>query len=183
MNSKHLAAVLVTIMAVLFIQGAFEVRKHLASVGRELSQAKAADSEAKVLLQAEHNALDRVQKSSTEMLAFLSQWSDAVRGVETPEAGEFHLASRVKESGLLTLSQRFEVVSNKNESAPRLVRAHLTFEDDYARALNWLGLLEQNLPSLRVTDLRVVRGETGNDIRLTLVLDLPLVKQEVAATP
>lgn len=183
MNRKHLAAILVTVMIVVFVQGVIEVRRHLASVGKDLAQAKAADSEAGVLLQAERNALAEVRENSTEMLDFLSKWSEAVRRIETPEAGEFHIASRVKASGLLTLSQRFEQVSNKNESVPRLIRAHLTFEDDYARTLNWLGMLEEDLPALRVTNLRIVRGETGNDIRMTLVLDLPLVNQEIAATP
>ncbi len=54
----------------------------------------------------------------------------------------------------------------------------MTFEGDYVKALNWLGRLEEELAALARPQSQDRPGETGNDINLTLVVDLPLVQEE-----
>lgn len=183
MNNKHLALILVAFLGVMFVQGVLESRKRLAKVNKELASAQTTARGVELSLRNERSTLDQIKRNSATMLEFLNDWSDALRKIETPEAGELNIASRVKQGGLITLSQRFESINNKNETIPQIVRAHLTFEGDYVKTLNWLGKVEEDLPSSRVTNLRIVRGESGNDVRLTLVLDLPLVKKEILAMP
>jgi len=183
MNNKHLALFLVALLGVLFVQGVLQSRKRLAKINSELASAQSTARGMDLTLQNERNTLLQVQRNSATMLDFLNAWSAALRKIETPEAGELNIASRVKQGGLITLSQRFESITNKNDTIPHLIRAHLTFEGDYVKTLNWLGKVEEELPSSRVTNLRIVRGESGNDVRMSLVLDLPLVKKEVLETP
>lgn len=182
MNRKHLAAMLVAFLAVLMLQGVLSVRKRLVAIQNQVSEAQAAASATELMLNTERAAMRGIEEDSAAMLAYLDAWTSPLGEVDTPEAGEVTVSSRVKEAGLVTLAQRFEVATNaENDAIPRVLRAHLTFEDDYARTMNWLGSMEQRLPSTRVSNLRIARGESGNDVRLTLVLDVPLLKKEVAA--
>jgi len=64
-----------------------------------------------------------------------------------------------------------------NESIPKTMKAYLTFEDDYARLLNWLGDLEVKMPTLRTSSVRLAKGTRANDLRMEVVLEQPLLKQ------
>ncbi|MGC1481718.1 MAG: hypothetical protein WA771_14555 [Chthoniobacterales bacterium] len=182
MNRKHFAAIVVGLLAVLLLQVVVEMRKRLASVQTEVAEAQATVSATELLLNTERNAMRDIRENSASMLAFLDAWTPPLGAIDTPESGELHVASRVKEANLITLAQRFEVAAVQgNDAIPRTIRAHLTFEDDYAKTMNWLGNIEETMPSSRVTDLRVARGEGGNDIRVSLVIDVPLLKEEAQA--
>jgi hypothetical protein len=90
------------------------------------------------------------------------------------------------------MAQRFEVVPNKsgtsvpnasNATIPQIVRAHLTIEDDFIKTINWLGDLESKLPSARITSLALARGQSGNDLRMDLVVDVPLAIPRATPAP
>ncbi len=182
MNRKHLAVIIVALIAVLFLQGVLEIRKRLVAIQDQVAEAQAAASGTELLLNTERAAMRNIESNSAAMLDYLDAWAPPLGEVNTPESGELTVSARVKEADLVTLAQRFEVTANvENDAIPKLVRAHLTFEDDYARTMNWLGNIEQSLPSSRVTDLRIARGESGNDVRLTVVLDVPLLAKEAPA--
>ncbi len=183
MNNKHLAAILVGFLAVMMAQGVVQARKSLAKINSDLQTAQQTALGMEQGLKTERSNLSQMEKSSESMMNFLNSWTAALTLIESQESGELNVTSRIKQSGLITLSQRFEIVTNKNDTVPRLIRAHVVFEGDYVKSLNWLGRVEEELPASRVTNLRIVRGETGNDIRMNLVLDLPLLKKDVLATP
>jgi hypothetical protein len=184
MNRKHLAVIVVGLIALLMLQGVVEVRKRLVKLQNDVAGAQGTASGMELLLSTERTAVRGIEERSAEMRSFLDAWVGPLSQVNTPEGGELNVASRVKEAGLVTLAQRFEVAANAgNDAIPRVLRAHLTFEDDYAKTMNWLGEVEETMPSSRVTDLRIVRGEAGNDIRINLVLDVPLLAKEALAAP
>ncbi len=184
MNRKHFAVIVVGLLALLMLQGVVEVRKRLVALQNEVADAQALAGGTELLLGTERAAMRGIEETSAAMREFLDAWVGPLSQVDTPEGGELNVASRVKEAGLVTLAQRFEVAANAgNDAIPRVLRAHLTFEDDFAKTLNWLGQVEETMPSSRVTDLKIVRGENGNDIRLNLVLDVPLLAKEVTAAP
>lgn len=179
MNSKHLAAIIVALMGVLFVQVYLQARNRLTKSQVELKSARSATRALELNLRNERTTLELLKNNSATMLAFLDGWTGALGVIDNPEAGEITISTRVKQAGLITLAQRFEVITRKGDTIPSVVRAHLVFEGDYAKSLNWLGKIEAELPSSRVTNLRIVRGETGNDIRMNLVLDLPVLKKGV----
>jgi len=181
MNSKHLAAIVVALLAILLIQGSLEVRKRLVGIRNQLAEAQTAASGVELLLNAEKGTLESLRANSAELIAFLEEWNAALSAIDSPEAGELNISSRVKQANLVTLSQRFEVVATENnETIPKVVRAHLTFEDSHVKTLNWLGSVEKEVPSSRVASLKIVRGETGDDIRMDLVIDVPLLNKELS---
>ncbi len=50
-----------------------------------------------------------MEKNSASMLKFLDAWAAAFAAIDSQEAGELNVTSRIKQSGLIILSQRFEV--------------------------------------------------------------------------
>lgn len=183
MNRKHLAAIIVTLLVVVLFQVTMTIRNRLAKIEGQLLEAETGAQASAAILIGERAGLQAMTENSADMLQFLSRWGDAMSVFDTPDSGELAVAARVKQAGLVTLSQRFEATKNANESIPRLVRAYLTFEDDYAKTLNWLGMIETEFPAARVTSLKIIRGESGNDIRTSMVLDLPLPSSRISGKP
>lgn len=183
MNRKHLGAIIVLLLIIVMFQLTMSIRKRLTKVENELLEAQAAANASATLLLGERMGLTGMQENSADMLEFLNLWSQPMNTFDTPESAELAIAARVKQAELLTLSQRFEVTKNDNESLPRIVRAYLTFEDDYVKTLNWIGSIESEFPSSRITALRILRGEGGDDVRVTLTLDLPLPNERIVAQP
>jgi hypothetical protein len=75
------------------------------------------------------------------------------------------------------------VQSTAGQTIPQIVRAHLTIEDDFAKTLNWLGDVESKLPISRVSNLDISRGQSGNDVRVNAVVDIPLAVAAATPTP
>lgn len=181
MNAKHLASLVVVILTIVFIQVVLQVRKNLTAMQTEVQKARGEAEGIEIQLRTEKTVLAQLQKNSGALIAYLQEWEPQMKGIETPEAGELSVASRVKRSGIVSLAQRFEAVSTKTPTLPRVLRANMTVEDDYARTMNWIGDMEQGFPASRISRLRIERGQSGNDIRAEVVLDLPLLRTEAAA--
>lgn len=84
---------------------------------------------------------------------------------------------RVKDANLVNLSQRFESAPVKgNDSIPSALRSLLTFEDEYAKLLNWLGSLEVSMPTVRTSSVHLSAGTRPNELRMEVILEQPLLK-------
>lgn len=57
------------------------------------------------------------------------------------------------------------------------MRASLTIEDKYAKTINWLGRIKQEIPILRIATMRQTKGQLTNDVRLVIVPEIPLAKE------
>ncbi len=179
MNSKHLACVMLALFAVLVFQGALSVRNRLNKMTAAAAAAQLNATSIESVLATENTMLGGLRDDSNQLIAYLEAWREPLNQIHTAEAGELNIAARIKESGLVSLAQRFEVVnSTVSPHIPRIVRANLTFEDDYAKTLAWLGNIEASLPASRVSNLKIARGQSGNDIRLDVTIDLPLLSAE-----
>jgi hypothetical protein len=182
MNNKHLAALVVVIATIVLVQVVMQVHKHLATIRHDAETARASAEATEAQLRAQRVALDTLQRDSAPLLEYLRAWEPALLTADSPEAGELIISTRIKRSGLVSLAQKYETATLKNGTTiPKVVRADLTFEDDYARTLNWLGETEHDLPASRVSSLRINRGQSGNDIRMEVELDLPLTAQQTTA--
>lgn len=179
MNKKHLAVFIVGFLIVLVVQVAMMARRHLESLNKDMEEAKVKVSTLETQKRTSEAIFRQLEENSKSMITFLGDWRDAFSVIDSQESAELLLTSRIKQSGLISLMQRFESVPIKSETIAKLVRVHMTFEGDYVKAMNWLGQIEQELPSSRIPSLRIVRGETGNDIKMTLVLDLPILNEKV----
>jgi len=108
---------------------------------------------------------------------YLSQWEPHFKQTRNPQFGEALINLRIKQDGIITLSQGFETIDqDKDGNITQKLQARLVFEDDYIKTLNWLGNLEASMPAIRVSSCRLSKGQSGNDIKMELTVDVPIVE-------
>ncbi len=192
MNNKHLACIVILLACVLIVQGVLTVHKNATAMQAAASLARRDASLANANLRTQRGLLKDLTEKTSDLIVYLDAWEPHLARIATPDAGEVNVNALLKQADLLILSQRFELVPNQtgggvpnaaNATIPQLVRAHLTIEDDFTKSLNWVGELESKLPTARVANLEISRGQTGNDIRLNLVVDIPLARAEESPAP
>jgi len=182
MSKKHVGVVVVVVLILILVQGTLWMNGRVTSLRKEANTASDAASTASTNLNLERAQLIDLTTNSSDLVNFLHEWEPFLATINTPEAAELNISLSIKEDSLITLSQRYEVVPQRgNATIPRLVRAYITFEDEFAKVFNWLGKLEARLPAARVNNLRFAKGTGGNDVRMEIVIEQPILAR--AATP
>jgi len=178
MNNKHLACIVLGLLLVLIFYGVMKMNDNLNTVRGDVRQKQSEAEQLRIALTTERNSVSILRRQSEDLREYLSVWEPHFAPLRTAQSSELNLNARIKEANLVSLSQRFEVVNEKDDQAiQKKMRAHLKFEDDYARLMNWLGQMETQIPVMRVSNVKLTKGEAGNDLRMELVLDLPLISQ------
>ena len=177
MNNKHIALILVGLITFLVIQGILWVRGEKDKIMLKADGLRADLATQEQIALIGKNQYLSLEASSRDLTKFLADWETALRQFPTRDSAEAQFITRIREANLATISQRFEVVQGKPSSAiPQALRARVTFEDNYANLLNWLGGMEEQLPTLRVSELKISRGTRAQDVRLEASLDHPIYK-------
>ena len=112
----------------------------------------------------------------------MEKWEPFFAVIEEQQAAETGISMKVREAEMLNLSQRYQQIPHKisnklNKSLPILMRATLVFDDDYVKLLNWIGTMEKIRPTMRIGRLALAKGSRGEDLRMDLVLEVPLRDQ------
>lgn len=176
MSKKHLACVVIILLIAVLAQTTLWMNKRMVKMQGEAEKAKAKAATSALQLQIERGQLAELQKSSKALIEYLNVWQPYFNAADSAQNAELKISLRIKQDNLVSLSQKYSVVGNKgNKFLPSIMRAQLTFEDDYARLLNWLGQVESQLPTLRTSSVRITRGTGVNDLKIELVLEQPLV--------
>ncbi|MEO6847875.1 MAG: hypothetical protein ABI443_09910 [Chthoniobacterales bacterium] len=198
MSNKHIACLVILFFAVLIIQGVIMIRTRATEMRGNAEIARRSVMEAKANINNQRAALDNLKLKSAALLGYLDAWEPYLAAVSTPESGELYINTLIKKNNLLLLSQRFDVMPNKLElptasastpkstkavTIPQMVRANLIIEDDFIKTINWLGQIETDLPTARVSNLDLIRGQSGNDLKMNLIFDVPLAKPAITPSP
>lgn len=181
MNPKQLGAVIVIAGIFIAVQLGMMFQNKARSVDIEVETARGEERGLQTQLSAEKDLLADLQRQSDELLRFVARWKPYFALIEEQQSAETGISMKVREEGMLTLSQRYQQVphkiSNKDiKSLPVLVRASLLFDDNYSKLLNWFGHMEKIKPTMRVGKLDLSKGSRGEDLRMEFVLEVPLLK-------
>lgn len=81
-----------------------------------------------------------------------------------------------EEFKIVALSQSSSAVAYKDKhgTIPKLQRINVTCVDEYANIFNWLGEVEREFPTSRITSCEVTKAQGDLDIRMVLTVDIPL---------
>jgi hypothetical protein len=124
--------------------------------------------------------LTRLKYDSGDLRQFLNDWKPFIKRIQTVQEAEQVLQSLLRNSGILTVSQKFEVREHReNKMMPRFLQGTLVVEDEFSKTMNWLGELERKVPLSRVTSCRLRQGETGRQVNLELRFEIPIIDLEV----
>lgn len=179
MNAKQLAAIVLVVGIVVILQFGMSLRTRATMAASQADAAGVEEEKLKTQLAAEEGLLKDLKAQSRDLTGFVAKWDPYFAVLEEQEAAETTISMAVRAADMLNLSQRYEqvphLINNKpNDSLPILVRASLVFDDSYAKLLNWMGEMERIEPTMRVGKVLLSQGSRGNDLKMELVLEVPL---------
>ncbi|HSJ04650.1 MAG: hypothetical protein ACAI34_00625 [Verrucomicrobium sp.] len=176
MNGKKIACVLLMMILAGIAYGSQMMQKRAKAMRSDADSAEADASNARTLCTVEETTLATTRYDSRELREFLQVWDSEMSRIQTGQEAEQALLAVVRNSRILTVSQKFEVKENRNNPVvPKSLQGTLIVQDDYAKTLNWLGELERRLPLARITTCRIRQGESGRQVNLEIHFDIPLV--------
>lgn len=137
------------------------------------SEAEMAEQQAQ-LAQIQLKTLD---SKTAELRLVYNEWKPHFETLRTPQDAEQRIAEVIREGNVFLISQKFEAQEiEAGSTIADALTADLVVEDDYTKAMNWLGRLEESIPACRITRCDVTRGDRGNDIHLEVRLQIPILK-------
>lgn len=179
MNPKQIGCIVLLAGILVFVQWGLSMSQGAKTID---DQTHAASKEAETLrtqLGVETTTLVDLQRQSKELLEFVQKWEPYFAVIEEQHAAETGISMKVREAGMLNLSQNYQQIPHKinnkeNPSLPIMVRASLVFDDDFSKLLNWIGMMEKIKPTMRIGRLALSKGSRGEDLRMEVVLEIPL---------
>ncbi len=179
MNHKHLSCMAIGGVIALMMWLTMQMKGKTALMEDEARTAESAVMNASNKRKSNESRLTKLKAETKDVRTFLERWTPFLQQTEDQELAELRMTERIKQDGLVVLSHRFLVAPNKDgDYIQRLLRTQITFEDDFARCMQWLGGLEQNLPASRVTLCKMSKGQNANDLKMELTIDVPLTGME-----
>lgn len=175
MKEQQVACVLLLVIIGVFIYGAQTFQQRSAAQRNEANTARDAAVAAQESFVSAKRALDQLTASTAGLRGYLELWEPHLRATQSAQATEQRVVDLVKQSDIFTESQRFEVLERRGDPVfSSALRAHIIVKDEYSKAMNWLGLLEESVPTSRLSSCVMRRAESGNDVHLSLIVDLPI---------
>jgi hypothetical protein len=182
MNGKKLACVVLMMIVAGIAYGTQIMQHRSAAMVEEANGAETDANMAKSQCEVAETTLKRLEFDSAELRQFLKDWEPAIRRIQSSQDADQALQTMLRSSGILTISQKFEVKDSKDgKMIGKVLQGTLIVQDEYSKTLNWLGELERKLPFARVTVCRLKQGETGRQINLELHFEIPIINLDAPA--
>lgn len=172
-----MACIFLAIVVAMMFFGIQKMRQKKVAMQAEADEARQKAETSETQRKASEISLVKLRAESEGLRLYFEQWLPYLSNVNNSEQEEQRILDIVKSGQVFATSQRTEVVANEKDNGfiPKRLRAHLVIQDEYSKSLNWLGNLEESLPSSRISNYRLTRGLSGNDVQMEVTLDLPLI--------
>jgi hypothetical protein len=159
------------------LYGVSTLRNATSKAGELAAQSQSEAETAEQQAQLAQIQLKTLDSKTAELRLIYGEWKPHFEAHRTPQDAEQRIAEVIREGNVFLISQKFEAkeVDQGSVISDALV-ADLVVEDDYSKALNWLGRLEESIPSCRITKCQIGRGDRGNDVHLTVQLQIPILE-------
>ena len=176
MNKNKIACLFLTMILAGIAYGTQIMQKKASAMKQESEDAAGEYEDARGKCELAEIDLTSYTTATSDLLAFLTIWTPEVEHVTSGQDAESALMNIVRSSGVLTISQKFDIKDNHvGGIIPRCLQGTLIVQDDYAKALNFLGEIERSIPLARITACHIKQGDTGTRINLELHIEIPLV--------
>ncbi len=177
MKNHQTACILLAVLTIGMLYGVNSLR-NATSAARDLAEKVRFDAEtAEQQAQLADIELKTLDSKTSQLRLVYGEWKPHFEAHRTAQDAEQRVAEVIREGGVFLISQKFETREVDNQSIiPEALIADLIVEDDYTKSLNWLGKLEESIPSCRITKCSIGRGDRGNDIHLVVQLQIPILR-------
>lgn len=176
--NEHKSACLLLVVAICGMLYGVNTLRNATSDARNLAEEMRASAEsAEQQAQIAMIQMKTLEANTAELRSVYAEWRQHFAAYRSPQDAEQRIAEVIRDGDVFLISQRFGTREvDRNGLVKSAVVADLVVEDDYAKALNWLGKLEEAIPMSRITRCNLKRGDRGNDIHLELQLQIPVLE-------
>lgn len=176
MNGTKIASVLLILIVAVVAYSSQIFQKKARAIAAEAQDAESAYVLAKQANSTSEIKLIKLRADTQEMREFLKEWEPIITRLQTSQDAEQLLNGLLRNSGIFTISQRFEVKNiNGNTIIPKVLQGTVIVQDEYSKTLNWLGEVERRIPLARINSCKLRQGETGRQINMELQIEIPLI--------
>ncbi len=181
MNNHKAASIVILVLVLLMGFGVTKLRSKAVAAREASNTAKAQAEQAEQQAKLSEIKLKTIDAKTANIRKVYTEWIPHFEPYKNPRAAEQKITDVVREGNVFLLSQRFnDQEIDKGSLISRALIADLVVEDDYSKTLNWLGKLEESIPSCRIKKCNIVRGDRGNNIRMELKVEVPVLKTSLA---
>ncbi len=184
MNGKKIACIILLMFIAILAYAGQVLHKNALAKRAAATQAESDTQSARGALTLLDTKVGVLRSESEDVRRFLVAWTPYVDKVQLQSDVETTISASMRNAGVVTLSNKFEVRDTRTDLVlPKIIRASLTIEDDYAKTLNWIGELERKLPLSRVMSCKISGGENGRQVRTEIVIEVPLPNLRAVPVP
>ncbi|MDF1659282.1 MAG: hypothetical protein P1U58_16820 [Verrucomicrobiales bacterium] len=176
--NNHKSACLVLIMLIAgMLYGVNELRNATNGARDITAQVQTEAETAEQQAQLAQIQLKSLESKTAALRSAYSLWQPHFANYRSAQDAEQRIAEVIREGDVFLISQKFETKEiEKGALISDALVANLVVEDDYAKTLNWLGRLEEAIPSCRIVRCNIKRGDRGNDVHLELQIQIPVLR-------
>ncbi len=181
MNNHKIATVFLALLIGAMGFGVNYLRGKASTASEAAEAAKQAAQSAEQTKKLAQIQLKTLNTTTEKVRTVYNEWVPFFEATSSSREAEQLITGIVKETGIFLVSQRFnyETVSG-HELISDVVVAELTVQDSYSRALNWLGKVEESIPTSTVYACHIEPGDTAESVKIYVKLKVPIVKTAIA---
>ena len=177
MNNKHIACTILGLCIAAMLWFTLQSHGKMTTMSAESSLAETEAMTADSARQMKDAELVRLRRDNAPLLNYLAAWKPYFDQTNTVTNAETKLIGRAKDGGMVIITQALSENTVKDAKLiGKTVKQNVTFEDDYIQCLQWLGNLEESMPTARVTGCDITKGQNENNIRMELVIEVPVTE-------
>lgn len=177
MNNHKSACAFLLFLTAAMLYGVNTLRNATSSA-RDLARQSQSEAEmAEQQAQLAQIQLKTLDSKTSELRLVYGEWKPHFDAHRNSQDAEQRIAEVIREGDVFLISQKFETREiDKGSIISDALIADLIVEDDYSKTLNWLGRLEEAIPSCRIIRCQIQRGDRGNDVHLELQVQIPILE-------
>lgn len=184
MSNKHLASLLLFAVIVGFIQLDLVMNKKMTAARDALQAAESARENAENGRRYKEISLVRQKQVTAPLRQYLARWLPKLQETNEENKARSIFARVFKQhgEGLVAHADKSSVLGNpKSPFIPQRYQNVLSVEGDFSQAVNLIGQIERQMPASRIATMSISKGTRGNDVKLSLTVDTPIMAKADAA--
>ena len=183
MNQKHLAAVILVAVIICFAQGVLTLDKKRQDAEEAAESATSKLATTSTLRASAQNVLNNTRDSTAPLRKYYHMWLPEFEKTDSELKSKDNFNQLIKRvPNLVLFDQGMNPLAPNKDATFVLQRAagRAKFEGDYQKSLQFLSMVEREIPTSRISSLEIRKGQRANDLEVQLIVELPIIAATAA---
>ncbi len=178
MNTKHLACVVLFAVILGLFQGTMMLNKRMLNARSNMEDAIGRHSTATQEYTINITALEKLRKDTAAHRKYLEMWKPKLEVTANEASAKLEFNRQLKRfPSLVTFLNSTSAPTENRDMAyvSRRIASNVKLEGDAEKAFQFLGSIERDMPTSRIQNMEICKGQRGNDVELNVSVETPLV--------